>query len=121
MNNRKSKRGIQYKDIESMFGNKYGKLTVLPIVYVEDVRDINDEIDIHKRKYILKCKCDCGNYYYANRLQLLSDKVHSCGCEKSQRLAQMNRANKNMKIRIVKLVAYIIIYITLGTQCVIVV
>jgi len=94
LSNKKSKRGIQYEDIESMFGKKYGKLTVLPIVYVEDIRDANGEIDIHKRKYILKCKCDCGNYYYANRLQLLSDKVHSCGCEKAQRLAQMNRENK---------------------------
>lgn len=94
MANKKSKRGLQYEDIEAMFGNKYGKLTVLPIVYVEDIRDADGSIDIHKRKYILKCKCDCGNYYYANRLQLLSDKVHSCGCEKAEKLAQMNRNNK---------------------------
>ncbi len=87
---RPSKQTVQYEDIEPMFGQKFGKLTVLPIVFIEDIRDENGKIINSKRQYVLKCKCDCGNYYYANRLQLLNDRVHSCGCEKKQRLSEIN-------------------------------
>lgn len=88
MANTKSK-SVQYEDIERIFGQKFGKLTALPICFVEDIQE-NGKINPHKRKYIIKCKCDCGNYYYTNKDQLLNDKVHSCGCEKSQRLSEMN-------------------------------
>lgn len=88
---RSAKQSVQYEDIEPIFGKKFGKLTALPIVFVEDVQDENGTIMIHKRKYIIKCQCDCGNYYYANRLQLLNGRVNSCGCEKKERLSQRNK------------------------------
>ena len=84
-------RTVEYTDIEKMFGQRFGKLVVLPYCFVEDIRDTDGKIIPSKRQYILKCQCDCGNIYYANRFQLLNDKLHSCGCEKSQRMVQMNK------------------------------
>ena len=76
-------RTVEYADIEKMFGQRFGKLVVLPCCFVEDIRDTDGKIISSKRQYILKCQCDCGNTYYANRFRLLNDKLHSCGCEKN--------------------------------------
>lgn len=84
-------RNIEYSDIEQMFGKRFGKLVVLPFCFVEDVQNTDGKIIAKKRKYILKCQCDCGNTYYTNHNQLLNDRVHSCGCEKKQRLSEMNK------------------------------
>lgn len=82
---------VQYEEIEKLFDKRFGRLTVLPCCFVEDIQDSNGKIIPNKRKYILKCKCDCGNYYYTSRMNLLLDKVHSCGCLHSEITAEKNR------------------------------
>lgn len=56
----------------NLIGQKFGKLTVL------------EKTNLRKNNNIIwKCKCDCGNIYYATSTLLVNGKVKSCGCLKS--------------------------------------
>ena len=52
-------------------GDKFGKLTVVSFIKRGDGR---------RRRMMVECKCECGQEYYAERYNLTSGKVTSCGC-----------------------------------------
>ena len=60
----------QIKYDKSYIGKRYGRLTVT---------DVKDKC---VRKF--KCKCDCGNIYYAIPIELENGPVKSCGCLKTE-------------------------------------
>lgn len=51
---------------KSYIGNRYGRLTVI------EIKD--------KCKSKFKCRCDCGNIYYARPIDLENGSIKSCGC-----------------------------------------
>jgi len=58
----------KYKDIT---GQKFGKLTVLEYAYS------------NKKRAYWKCKCECGNISYHAAVDLIANKIKSCGCTRS--------------------------------------
>lgn len=63
----KSKELNALSHIKDEVGNKYGKLTVLELVNIDN-------------EYKWKCKCDCGNITYVPGTMLRSGNTKSCGC-----------------------------------------
>lgn len=61
------------KRITNIAGNKYGRLTV-----IEPTNDRASGGDV-----IWKCLCDCGNYAYATKSELIANRRKSCGCIRS--------------------------------------
>lgn len=57
------------RDVSSMIGKRYGRLTVLEFSHVGS-----------GRKTFYKCKCDCGNYTIVDPQKLRSGHTASCGC-----------------------------------------
>lgn len=54
---------------KSIVGNKYGKLLIINCL---------DTIENYQSKY--RCLCDCNNYCYISRNNLLCNTTTSCGC-----------------------------------------
>jgi hypothetical protein len=57
-------------------GEKYGKLTILEIIYSEK-----------RSRNLCKCKCDCGTIveYLIEPGQLIKGKIVSCGCKRKEK------------------------------------
>ena len=70
---------------KELFGQKFGRLTVLMIA--ENPRN---------RKTALECLCDCGNKTFATRNELISGQRKSCGCLKQERLEQYRKNNQDI-------------------------
>ena len=52
---------------------------------------------IHDQKAYYECECKCGNTIWATRTQLISGQIKSCGCRKSEILADQERfPNKSL-------------------------
>ena len=64
-------------DYTELIGKKFGKLTVLGVVFKEET----NKTYLKKRTY-LRCKCDCGNILDVNAYSVTSGKSTSCGCNK---------------------------------------
>ena len=61
--------------VDMPIGSKYGKLTVLSRAPVRP-----------GGRAMWTCRCDCGNIVEVAGVQLRNGKIHSCGCEKYNRL-----------------------------------
>lgn len=57
------------RDCETIIGKKFGRLTVLEYVGVDDFR-----------QSLFNCRCDCGNYLVVNSNKLKTNHTSSCGC-----------------------------------------
>lgn len=72
------------KHIE-VIGDKYGKLTVL--------EEVNKSFGGRKR-YLLKCRCDCGNYTVAEKSKVRAGATTSCGCVQAETRKNLGSLNK---------------------------
>ena len=71
---------------KDLIGQKFGRLTVIGKVPKE------------KRKnpqYAWMCKCDCGNEVISTANKLTHSIQVSCGCQKAERISNLNRKYKN--------------------------
>lgn len=79
---------ISHLEKESIIKRKFGMLEVIqPTTQRDNQRNI---------KYC--CLCDCGNYTYAIRSDLIKGKVVSCGCLHSKGEALINKLLTEMNI-----------------------
>ena len=70
-------------------GKKFGILTILKYI---PPKDIEKEVPLEQRwknSYggwlgMWKCRCECGNTFYATTQRLLKGQATSCGCEKKR-------------------------------------
>ena len=70
-------------------GRKFGTLTVLEYI---PPKDIEKEVPFEQRRKnsyggclgMWKCRCECGNTFYATTQRLLKGHVTSCGCKKKR-------------------------------------
>jgi len=70
---------FKYTDL---YGQKFGRLTVLELHHTEQKYDSHGKKD--GLKYFYLCKCDCGNEKIIARNDLRFGNVNSCGCLKSE-------------------------------------
>lgn len=86
--NKQSNKGGRFSDLT---GRKFGRLTVLKYL------DLHERTD--KRKCWL-CQCECGEIKSFAANKLINGTTLSCGCLKSERLANLNKkyqyANKRL-------------------------
>lgn len=71
---------------EDLDGNKYGKLTVLEMLYHHHRTNTNPQ----GRTYC-RCKCDCGREIIAPAYKIKNGKKQSCGCDSSERRSKAYR------------------------------
>lgn len=69
------------RNISDLNGKRFGKLVVI----CDSGKRANDG------KVILKCKCDCGNYYYIRKDDIKCKNVISCGCHKRRIVIERNK------------------------------
>ena len=79
---------ITHLEKESIIGKKFGKLKVLSQTILKD----------NQRNIKYLCQCECGNYTYAIRSDLIRGKVTSCGCLHSKGEALINKLLTEMNI-----------------------
>lgn len=70
------------KDLTSLLNQRFGRLVVIE-------RDLSKPTGHQKESY-WKCKCDCGKEVSVLKRQLTSGKTKSCGCYRSDLVAQKN-------------------------------
>lgn len=61
-----------------MTGKKYGRLTVIEMLYGYKTKKNN------KPRTYVKCRCDCGNIVIRNAFDMRKPGIHSCGCAKKE-------------------------------------
>lgn len=71
---------------KDLIGQKFGKLTVIGRVPKEERKN---------PQYIWICKCDCGNEVISTANKLTHGIQVSCGCQKAERIGNLNRKYKN--------------------------
>lgn len=76
--------GCIRRDIISMIGKKFGKLTVMSLA--------DPYISPNKKQKVLqyKCKCDCGNIVVVRGKNLRSGHTQSCGCSRKESMLGVN-------------------------------
>lgn len=76
-----------------MTGERYGRLVVLSFAGKQK-----------NRQSMWMCQCDCGNTTIATRANLVTGKIVSCGCKKSEFISKFNKthgmSHKNRLYRI---------------------
>lgn len=77
------------KKYEVKIGEKYGKLTILKLVYSEK-----------RKRNLCKCKCDCGKElsYLIEPGQLITGKIVSCGRKRKEKTHEADKALIGKKI-----------------------
>ena len=60
--------------IESLVGERFGKLTVL---------EVSERLDLNGKRAYRICQCDCGNIVEVYRGHLKDGHTKSCGCSES--------------------------------------
>lgn len=60
---------------KNIIGEKYGKLTVIDVVYNHKVNPTS------RPRTFAYCKCECGNIVFRDASSLNKNKNHSCGCD----------------------------------------
>ena len=68
------------KDYNYIVGERYGRLTVIKFIGINN-----------KKCPIVECKCDCGNSYIGNYYGLRRGTTKSCGCYRSEYVANKNK------------------------------
>lgn len=76
------------RDITSMIGKKFGRLTVLKYAGDEYIGLDNNS------KYI--CKCDCGNIAIVGQNKLKSGHTQSCGCLRKEKAREYQLSKKTI-------------------------
>ena len=70
---------VESFDFNDIIGKKYNKLTILSLDHITK-----------NRKYMYKCKCDCGNEIIVRRENIISSHTKSCGCLKHKKHTKRN-------------------------------
>ena len=79
--------------LDYMIGNKYGRLTVL------------ERVDLDNKIPMLRCMCDCGNEVIVSARNLRDGQTKSCGCYKIDKLRKVKKdivGKKFGKLTVVK-------------------
>ena len=71
------------RDVSSLIGNRYGRLTVIGVS--EKTRN---------RLSLWECKCDCGNIVLVDKNKLKTGHTSSCGCLRKDMLQERNNITK---------------------------
>ncbi len=74
--------------------DKFGRITIIALP---------QKVDGYKGK-VVQYRCDCGTIKYANKFDIVSGKVTSCGCAKTEKIIQRStkhgKAKRNCKSRL---------------------
>lgn len=84
-----------------MTGQKYGVLTVL--------YRAQDDYSCKKPRWV--CQCECGNQTTAERGNLISGRMKSCGCLRNARAAALNNTHSMSHTRLHR------IWLNMKTRC----
>ena len=85
---------------EDLSNMKFGRLTVVGLAGVKEYIDKNGRIS---RTVKWKCKCDCGNETTASSSMLKSGRTKSCGCLRSDFIANYNKKHGDSKTRLYRI------------------
>ena len=76
--------------MRDLLGQKFGRLTV--IGFEQSIRTNTGNL-----RNLWKCRCECGNEKITQDNLLITGKVVSCGCKKSQRMTDMHTKHGGAK------------------------
>lgn len=71
--------------VENLIGQKFGRLTVIRSLSMKERKC---------KTFKWLCKCDCGNETTTSTQKLMNGDQVSCGCQKKERVGQLNRKYK---------------------------
>src|SRR5690606_33643341 len=80
--------------IINLIGQKFGRLEVI------------SKDESKKGRAYWNCRCECGNDVVASTTQLKSGNTQSCGCLRSEVIAEINRTHGMTKTRFFKIWAH---------------